>query len=77
MADKVKTISQLKLVAGFIDGDDRVLTVDNPKATITGGEINALDGNCLIGDKAGAAFKEWKSAEIVDTTTTKLDLETA
>ncbi len=79
MADIVKTTKQLNLVAGFEDGDDRTITVDNPKDDITAAKLNGtLKNNAtmtLIGDKAGAKFTGWNSALIVETTVTTLDLE--
>lgn len=77
MADKVKTISQLKLVAGFVDGDDRTLALDNPRGGLSKADITALNEGalaCIVGDKDGAAFKEWKSAKVFNQTTTYLDL---
>ena len=67
MADTTKVSKQLKLVAGF-----------TPRDNITAAEIQALPAeNAIIGDKAGATFKEWKSAAIVETTVTTLDLASA
>ena len=78
MADTTKTSKQLKLVAGFVDGDDRTIAIDNPKDDITAEEIQALPAeSAIVGDKAGAAFKQWKSAAIVETTVTTLDLVSA
>ena len=80
MADQVKHSKQIKLVAGFVDGDDRAITLDNPKDNVTAEEINALEADAvtaIIGDKAGADFKEWKSASVVETKVTTLDLASA
>lgn len=78
MADTIKTSKQLKLVAGFNDGDDRTISIDAPRSDITAEEIQALPAeSAIVGDKAGAAFKEWKSAAIVETTVTTLDLASA
>lgn len=82
MADKVKTIRELKLVAGFEDGDDRTLSVPNPKtsitkANITGSGFYNAAKLALIGDKTGAVMTGWKSAKIFESTTTYLDLTTA
>ena len=79
MADVVKTKGILSLVASFTDGDDRTITVDNPAATVTGAQVNALgtiakNNKVLIGDKAGADFKEFKSAKRSSQTTTYYDL---
>lgn len=77
MADTVETSLELKIVAGFTDGDERTLTFSDPKSTITAADINALNASAssvLIGDKYGAPFLMMKDAEIVDKTITKLDL---
>lgn len=77
MADIVKTSKILALVAGFTDGDDRTLNLDNPVDGLTGTQITALNNyaaGVLIGDKAQAAFKGFKSAKIINRTVTKLDL---
>lgn len=78
MADKVKTETTLKLLAGFTDGDDRTISVPNPRSDLTSADINAINElakGVLIGDKYGAAFAELKDANIVTSTTTYLDLE--
>lgn len=78
MADKTKTSYQLKLLAGFADGDTRTINIDNPRSDLTASEINAINAlaaGVLIGDKYGAAFAELKDANIVETRTTYLDLE--
>ena len=77
MANKVKTTKQLKLIAGFADGDDRTIAFDTVRDDITGTEVKALESKAaagLIGDKAGAAFTGWKSAQIVTTKTTYVDI---
>lgn len=77
MADKVKQSYQLKLVAGFADGDERTISYDNPKPNVTAAEIIALNDlakGVLIGDKYGAEFSIFKDAEIVTTTQIDLDL---
>lgn len=80
MADKVKTIRQLKVLQGFVDGDDRTFTVDKPKATVTKADVKALETQlkyCVVGDKTGADFQKIKDAKIVEATTVYLDLTTA
>lgn len=77
MADKVKDSYQLKLVAGFADGDERTISYENPRDNITAADINALNSiaaDVLIGDKYGAAFQQFKDAAIVTTTQVDLDL---
>lgn len=77
MADTVKNTTQVKVIAGFVDDDERTLAFDTTRNDITKADITAIDGSNILGDKAGAAFKEWKSAQIVKTKTTKLDLTTS
>ena len=77
MADKVKTTKQLKLVVGFEDGDDRTISMENPKSDITAEQINALKTNAiavLLGDKAGATCTGWRDAKVVEATTVYLDI---
>lgn len=55
------TTKELKIDNKFADGDNRLITLKNPKETITTTEITALNaliagGNLIIGDKEGAAF---------------------
>lgn len=81
MADKVKRNKQLKIVAGFADGDDRTITIDNPKdnlkkSNITGA-LKTKAGEVLAGDKTGAKFTAWRDARIVESTVTTLDLASA
>ena len=80
MADKTITTTTLQMVAGFTDGDDRTINLDNPNTAIdlAAGvkrlENYAKENQVIIGDKAGAPFKEIKSATIVDKTVIKFDL---
>ena len=79
MADTTKTTYQLKLVAGFNDGDERTISIDNPKDNITPAQIKALDSlaaGVLIGDKYGAPFTTFKDAGLYETTKVELDLST-
>ena len=82
MADKVKTVKELKLVAGFSDGDDRTLSFPNPADNLTKTQITATAfvnaaKAVLLGDKTGADMTGWKSAKVFESTTTYLDLTTA
>ena len=77
MADKTKSTYQLKIVAGFADGDERTISIDNPADTVSAAAIKALDSlasGVLIGDKYGAAFTTFKDAGIYETTTVYLDI---
>lgn len=78
MADKVSTNYQLKIVAGFADGDERTISYENPRSDITAADIKALDSlaaGVLIGDKYGAAFTTFKDAGLQTSTVVQLDLE--
>ena len=81
MADKVKSSQTLKLVAAFEDGDDRTLSIPTTRNDITKTNINNSTfvnaaKAVLIGDKTGADFKKWKSAQTVAQTVVYLDLTT-
>lgn len=79
MADVIKTRGTLQMVAEFTDGDDRTLSLDNPRADISATEINTLsklikDNQLILGDKTGADFTRIKTAQKVNQTTRYLDL---
>lgn len=77
MADNITTFNQLKLVAEFADEDDRTLTLDNPRDSLTAADIEGFAAKAeqvLIGDKAGAPFTRFKSAKYLQGTVTKYDL---
>lgn len=79
MADKVSQVRELKLEAGFYDGDTRTIAIDNPVANVTAAQIKAVGTTlkttqALIGDKTGAAFVGINSAKVVRKKVTNLDL---
>ena len=80
MADKIKTLRQLKLVASFVDGDYRTITAKNPKKTLTKAdfaddtELTQAASKAIVGDRHGAAFNRWKSAKLVEQTLKIFDL---
>ena len=77
MADTITSSTELKLIAGFVDGDERTITYPNPRSTIGSAQIQALNASAssvLIGDKYGAPFNMFLDASIVEKTSTKLDL---
>lgn len=77
MADVSKTTSTLTLVAEFSDGDDRTITLDNPKSAVTAEQINALNASAsavLVGDKDKSDFLRFKSAKKKTSTITWLDV---
>lgn len=78
MADTTKESYSLKLVAGFTDGDERTISLDNPRQGLTSADIRAIDSlaaGVLIGDKYQAPFQTFKDAGYQRTTVTNLDLE--
>lgn len=80
MADVIKSSKVLSLVAEFNDGDDRTINLDNPISGISAANINALSTHAsgvLIGDQNQAAFQGFKSAKVITSTVTYLDLTTA
>ena len=69
--------TKLVLLAGFVDEDDRSISLQNPVSGLTQANIeSALNpyAHVLIGDKYQAAFSRFKSAKYVETVTTKYDL---
>lgn len=71
MPSSVTTNSRLSILAGFVDEDDRTVTVQNPRDNLTEADIialNTLAANVLIGDKFGARFSAIKKATRIDTT---------
>ena len=77
MADMVKEKTTLQLVAEFIDGDTRTITLDNPNASLTAQDIDNLNSLMvagLVGDKTGAQFYRWKTAATVNKQTIELDI---
>ena len=80
MADKVTSTDTLSMVASFYDGDTRTITQSDPKpiaqqpALIRAFATLIKENNLLIGDLAGAAFKEFTQAKITHKTVTEFDL---
>ena len=79
MADVIKTRGTLQLVQEFTDGDDRTLSLDNPRSDLEASDITELadymkTNKIVIGDKAGADFTRIKSAKKISQTTRYLDL---
>lgn len=80
MADKTTTTSSLTMVANFYDGDTRTINQNNPKpieqlpALINAFANYVKTNNVIIGDLAGAAFKEITQAKVINKTVIDLDL---
>ena len=73
----VKVKDTLQLVAEFVDGDTRTLTLDNPRESLTAAEIDNLNPviiEGLVGDKTKAQFYRWKTAAKIHKITTELDI---
>ena len=84
MADVIKTESTLQIVADFVDGDTRTISIDNPKAAYSEAQFASAvkdfasyckTNNVLIGDKAGADFATISSVKIISNTENTLDLD--
>ena len=81
MPNQSITTRTLSMVAGFADGDDRTILIDNPNTAINlGNAVHSLGSyaqanQVILGDKAGAAFTGFKTAKVVTKTKTILDLD--
>lgn len=68
---KMTTEEKVRMTARFTDEDTRIISMDSPRSGLSRADIEAtadLAEVCLIGDVAGAPFREWRDAAIVDTT---------
>ena len=79
MADKVTSENSLKLDFAFYDGDNRVVSIDNPRSDVTVAQLlavgtSAKTTNAIIGDKDGAVCVGLKGAKKISKVTTNLDL---
>ena len=79
MSDVINSRSVLQIVQGFSDGDDRTMTIDNPRSDVSPADLTAVqtyikNNNLVLGDKNGAAFTNFKSAKKITQTTRYLDL---
>lgn len=77
MADKVTSSYRLAVVAGFVDGDERTISIDDPREDVTADEIKALNTiaeKVLIGDKYGAAFSLFKGAKKIRQEVTEYEI---
>lgn len=78
MADVSTTTSQLKIDTYYVDGDTRVITLKNPKGTISTSEITDLEAymranNVIVGDKMAGTFGKISSIIKVTEGRTYLD----
>lgn len=78
MPDTIKSSTDLKILAGFTDEDDRTITISDPKQNLTWNDIASLESaaaGVLIGDKYSASFSRIKEAKYVSSTITTLETE--
>ena len=78
MANTTTNTKSLTIVAEFLDGDDRSISLDNPRDGITWENISNLNqyaANVLIGDRESSAFNRIRSAHITQRHTLILDPE--
>lgn len=79
MADVRTDTTSLKIEALFVDGDTRIITLKNPKQTITASEINSLQNfmqanNVIIGDRYAGTFGRIETVTRVTEQRTVIDL---
>lgn len=79
MADIRTNTTSLKIDALFVDGDTRLITLKNPKQSITASEILNLQtfmqaNNVIIGDRYSGTFGRIESVTRVTEQRTELDL---
>lgn len=79
MADVRTDTTSLKIEALFVDGDTRIITLKNPKQTITAPEINSLQNfmqanNVIIGDRYAGTFGRIETVTRVTEQRTAIDL---
>lgn len=77
--DLISEVISLRLELVFVDGDDRNLTIRNPKSNLTSSQITDLQTflqttNVIIGDKAAGTFGRIRKATKITQTTLQLDL---
>jgi hypothetical protein len=80
VADTRETTREMKIKMYFVDGDDRTLTLKNPRSDVTSADIESLQSfmqteQPLIGDKLGAAFGKITSAKTIQTEDISLDID--
>lgn len=78
MADVSSTSEQLKIENYFVDGDTRMITLKNPRQSITTSDIEELQAymranNIIVGDKMGGTFGKISKVTRVTETKTYVD----
>lgn len=79
MADTVKISQTLRIDTLFVDGDTRVITLKNPKESISSDKFRALnafmqENNIIIGDRAGGTFGKIKEVRSITEQRVELDI---
>ena len=77
MANKITNSYRLAVVAGFADGDERTISIEDPREDVTASDINALNtvaAEVLIGDKYGASFTVFKGAKKIQQRVTEYEI---
>lgn len=80
MADTSTTTRECRIKMYFVDGDDRMLTLKDPKANIASSDIASLQtwmqtNQPVVGDKLGAAFGKIISATKITKVETAYDID--
>lgn len=78
-ADTVISSNVANLLVDFYDGDNRTLTIDNPRSDLTASDVRAFETTLkttqpLIGDKTGASVTGVSKCTIVEKVDVKFDL---
>jgi len=78
MADKITNSRKLILTAGYADGSESVITLDNPRDNLAASDLVSVTSGATAAlvSKTGAAFSAWKSVKYRDNTHTDFDLTT-
>ena len=74
---KATTTNKLTYTLWFTDGDDRTLSIENPRQNLAQSDfatLNSLAQQAFVGDKEGAPCKGIKTAKYVAGTTTELEV---
>lgn len=82
MADTQTITRELKIELLFNDTDTRIITLKNPKESITTSDITSLEAvllnggtnTLLVSDKTGATLNKIKTVRKIETTKTNLDI---
>lgn len=82
MADTQTITRELKIELLFNDTDTRIITLKDPKTTITTSDITSLEAvllnggtnTLLVSDKTGATLNKIKTVRKIETTKTNLDI---